>query len=161
MLAFIFQHNGIILVIKSIMSDQNPIDKDKVADNPGLLPYAHHVGSALIKPEDRGKIKSRALTAMYQQTETQYKNLQEQMALLIKQADHLRKRVEISEQIYASELRFEPIVGHIYHIYRGHDGKSHLSMIGPEEWGRSGSPFAEFSSSVRLLADHTWEILAS
>jgi hypothetical protein len=142
------------------MTEQNPIDKDKVAENPGLLPYAHHVGSALIRPEDRGKIKSRALTAMYEQTESQYRNLQEQMTLLVRQADQLRQRVEISEQIYSSELRFEPIVGHIYHVYLGHDGKSHLSMIAPLEWGRSGSPFAEFTASVRLMADHTWEILA-
>jgi len=142
------------------MEKENPINKDKVAENPGLLPYAHHVGSALIKPEDRGKIKSRALTAMYEQTESQYKNLQEQMALLIKQADQLRQRVEVSEQIYSGELRFEPIIGHVYHIYLGHDGKSHLSMIAPGEWGRSGTPFAEFSASVRLLADHTWEVLS-
>ncbi len=141
--------------------DHNPIDKDKVAENPGLLPYAHHVGSALIRPEDRGKIKSRALTAMYEQTENQYRHLQEQMAVLAKQADLLRKRVEVSEQIYSSELRFEPIVGHTYHVYLGHDGKSHLSMIGPDEWGRSDSPFAEHSATVRLMADHTWEVLFS
>jgi hypothetical protein len=31
----------------------NPIDKDKVAENPGLLPYAHSVGGPPIKPEDQ------------------------------------------------------------------------------------------------------------
>ncbi len=48
----------------------NPIDKDKVAENPGLLPYAHHSSSAIIRPEDKGKIKGRAIMAMEEQTIT-------------------------------------------------------------------------------------------
>mgnify|MGYP000920810291 CR=1 FL=1 len=35
----------------------NPIDKDKIAENAGLLPYASHIGSAIIKPIESGKIK--------------------------------------------------------------------------------------------------------
>ena len=46
----------------------NPIDPDKITETPSTLPYAHHSGSALIKPEDRGKIKGRALSAMDHQT---------------------------------------------------------------------------------------------
>ncbi len=34
----------------------NPIDPDKVAENPGLLPYAHTAGGAVIRPEDKGRI---------------------------------------------------------------------------------------------------------
>ena len=36
----------------------NPINPEKVAQNPGLLPYAHTAGSAVIKPEDMGKSKA-------------------------------------------------------------------------------------------------------
>ena len=49
----------------------NPIDKDKIAEQPGLLPYAHHVGSGLVKPEDQGKLKGLALSAMEHQTDMQ------------------------------------------------------------------------------------------
>jgi hypothetical protein len=34
---------------------QNPIDPDKITENPHSLEYPHHAGSALIKPEDKGK----------------------------------------------------------------------------------------------------------
>jgi predicted transcriptional regulator len=137
---------------------ENPIDIDKVAENPGLLPYAHHVGSALIKPEDRGKIKSRALTAMYEQTDLQMKNIHEQIQLLAEQAKNIKKRIEVSEQIYSASMRFEPIVGHYYHLYKNKDGSVSLSLIGPTEWGKS-CPFEEHLSTVKLLADHTWEII--
>ena len=38
----------------------NPIDKDKIAENPHLLPYAHTRGGVNIKPVDKGKVKGRA-----------------------------------------------------------------------------------------------------
>lgn len=50
----------------------NPIDPDKVAESPGLLPYAHHSGSAVIRPEDKGQIRGNAMTAMYDQTDRRW-----------------------------------------------------------------------------------------
>ena len=60
----------------------NPINKDKVAENPGLLPYAHTAGGAVIRPEDMGKSKGRSITAMRQQTDRQMNQLYEQMEVL-------------------------------------------------------------------------------
>jgi hypothetical protein len=137
--------------------NENPIDKDKVAENPGLLPYAHTIGGAVIRPEDKGKIKSRALTAMRQQTEKQMSQLYKQMQLIAEQANEIKKRVEVSEKIYMSEMGFEPLVGHSYFLYEKEDGKNLLSMVGPEEWGPS-LPYKKYISKVTLLADHTWDI---
>ena len=50
---------------------ENPINPDKVAENPGLMAYAHSVGGAVIKPIDMGKAKGKAVLAMRQQTERQ------------------------------------------------------------------------------------------
>ena len=53
------------------IKNNNPIHPDKITETPHLLPYAHHVGSAIIKPLDKGKTKGVAMKAMYQQTEQQ------------------------------------------------------------------------------------------
>jgi hypothetical protein len=37
---------------------------------------------------------------------------------------------------------------------------THSTGIGPDEWGFSGHKFEKFLATVKLLADHTWEILA-
>ena len=134
----------------------NPIDKDKVAENPGLLPYAHTVGSAVIKPEDKGRIKGLALNAMYEQTDLQLNQIKEQIDLLAKQAQEIQDRLTISEQIYAAEFRFKPLIGKTYHLYEK-DGENVLSMVGPDEW-RKENPMT-FKASIKLLADHTWEVL--
>ncbi|TNE48020.1 MAG: DUF2452 domain-containing protein [Bacteroidetes bacterium] len=137
----------------------NPIDQDKVAETPGLLPYAHHSGSAVIRPEDKGRIRGNAMTAMYDQTDRQMEQLRQQMETLARQAKNLHNRMQVSELIYQADIPFQPVIHHIYHLYeRKKDGVHVLSMIAPEEWG-SRAPF-EYLATVRLLGDHTWEVLA-
>ncbi|MBG38532.1 MAG: hypothetical protein CL857_01285 [Cryomorphaceae bacterium] len=136
----------------------NPIDPDKISENPHTLEYGHHSGSALIKPEDQGKLKSRALNAMDHQTDMQLGQIYEQMQLLADQAKRLSERKKISELIYTAEARFEPFINHTYHLYKREDSSFLLSLIGPKQWGKSRKNF-DFVASVKLLADHTWDIL--
>ena len=96
----------------------NPIDPDKITENPHSLEYGHHAGSAVIKPEDQGKIKGRAMSAMEHQTDMQLAQLYEQMQLLASQAKKLNERKEISNFIYQAEMRFEPFINHTYHLYQ-------------------------------------------
>lgn len=135
----------------------NPIDKDKVAENPHLLPYAHTVGGAVIKPIDKGKVKGKAVAAMYEQTDMQLDQLRKQVELLAKQAQKIHDRVAISEKIYKAEMSFEPLISFTYHLYERSNGQNVLSMVGPKEWGTK-PPF-QFIATVKLLSDHTWEIL--
>jgi hypothetical protein len=136
----------------------NPINIDKVAENPGLMEFPHHVGSAMIKPEDRGKIKSKALTSMQEQTNLQLKNLYDQMKLIADQANNIKKRIEVSEMIYDAQYKFDPLVGHIYYLYKNNKGDNILSMLSPQDWGNS-LPYSETLAKVKMLGDYTWEVL--
>jgi hypothetical protein len=136
---------------------QNPIDKDKIAENPHLLPYAHTVGGAIIKPIDKGRVKGLAVEAMHEQTNQQLDQIRKQVELLMQQAQSIYNRVDISERIYQADVNFKPLIGHTYHLYERKNTTEVLSMVGPEEWGRR-SPYT-FVATVKLLADHTWEIL--
>lgn len=137
---------------------ENPIDKDKVTESPHNLPYAHHVGGVVIEPIDKGKVKGKAIAAMYEQTNSQLDQLREQMQLIASQAKKLKERVEVSEKIYDAEIGFEPLIGHIYHLYQRKNERYLLSMVDPNNWGKK-IPFEKFIASVKLLSDHTWETL--
>ncbi|HSF56088.1 MAG TPA: DUF2452 domain-containing protein [Algoriphagus sp.] len=132
--------------------------KEKTTETPGILPYAHHAGSAIIKPEDKGKITGRAVAAMHSQTDMQMAQIYEQMRLLADQAKKIQSRVEVSQRIYQAAIAFEPLINHVYFLYQKADGSDLMSMIAPEEWGRK-KDWAIFVAEVKLLADHTWEIL--
>ncbi|GLR17384.1 DUF2452 domain-containing protein [Portibacter lacus] len=138
---------------------KNPIDKDKIALNPHSLEYGHSVGSAVVKPLDKGRIKGLAVSAMYEQTDLQLQQIKEQVDLLAQQAKTIQDRVEISEKIYLADCGFKPLIGKIYHLYEKSDKNWILSMIAPEEWG-DNCPY-HFVSTAKLLADHTWEIIES
>jgi cellobiose-specific phosphotransferase system component IIA len=145
---------------KKIDVDRIDLDrmKEKTTENPGILPYAHHSGSAIIKPEDKGKITGRAVAAMHSQTDMQMAQIYEQMRLLAEQAKKIQSRIEVSERIYQASIAFEPLINHRYFLYQKADGTDFMSMIAPEEWGRK-KDWAAFVAEVKLLADHTWEIL--
>lgn len=135
----------------------NPIDADKVTDQPHLLPYAHHVGSAIIKPVDKGRVKGVAMSAMYQQTENSLVQIKEQVELLLSQAQKIHDRISISEKIYQADIGFKPAMGKPYYVYERENGTWTVSMISPDEWGRS-NPFV-FIAEVNLLSDHTWDVV--
>lgn len=137
---------------------ENPIDPDKITENPSSLEYPHHAGSAIVKPEDQGRVKGNAIAAMEHQTDMQLSQIYQQMQLLADQAKQLNDRKVISEIIYGAEMRFEPLINHVYHLYEKEDTSYLLSLIAPDQWGRSKKSF-EFVATVRLLADHTWDIL--
>lgn len=145
---------------KKIDIDQIDFEKEKLktSDSPGLIGFPHHIGSVSVKPEDKGKIRGRAMIAMKDQTERQMSQLYQQMQTLVDQANQLKKRVEVSEKIYQSHMNFEPVIGHIYYLYEKKKGLTILSMISPIEWGNK-MPYKKYLAMVKLLGDHTWEII--
>ena len=132
-------------------------EKEKTTENPGTLAFPHTVGGAIIRPEDKGKIKGKAVSAMRQQTDRQMKQLYDQMETLVKQANHLKDRVEVSERIYTSQMNFDPVIGETYYLYERSNGEDVLSMVSPDEWGRT-MPFQKVVGEATLLSDHTWEV---
>jgi hypothetical protein len=145
---------------KKIDVDNIDLDlmKEKTTPDPGLIEFAHTVGSAVVKPTDAGKIRGMAVTAMHDQTHRQYKQLYDQMQTLVEQARDLEYRVKLSERIYQAKINFQPVINHIYYLYQRKDTTDFLSMVGPDEWGRI-KPFEVFLGKVQLLSDHTWEVL--
>lgn len=136
---------------------QNPIDKDKVTENPSTLAYPHHVGSSAFKLVDLKRTKSLDLAAMEDQTDMQLRQIREQMELLAVQARAIQERKALSELIYNAKMSFKPEINHVYYLYKNKEDVPVLSLIGPNEWGAS-TAYPTFLHAVRLLADHTWKI---
>ncbi len=120
-----------------------------------VLPYSASVSGAVIKANEEGMIKHKALTAMEEQTNMQLQQIRKQIELLALQAQEIQKRKELSLMIYSAKLSFKPNIGQVYFLYEKTDGSHMLSLISPNEWGAAG-PFKKFVAGVKLLADHTW-----
>jgi hypothetical protein len=116
---------------------------DNVADNPGLLPYGSNIGAPSIKPTDLTTFKKNGLDKVNKVFDRRYKEL-------LEQAESLQKSFLITQTIYESKYKFEPIIGEIYHLYEDLDGRYSLSLIGPSEWNK------KYVYSVVLNSDMTW-----
>lgn len=127
------------------------------ADLPGLMEYAHSLGGFSVVPNDYGAIKTRGLTAMQEQAQMQIDQIAEQMKLLAKQAQAIKDKMLISQQIFQARYDFQPLVGKVYYLYSNQKGERRLSMIAPEEWNNSNS--LTYIATVKLLADHTWSVV--
>ena len=116
---------------------------DNVADRPGLLPYASNVGAPSIKPTDLTSFKKNGLDKVNKVFDRRYKEI-------IEQAETLQKTFLITQTVYESKYKFEPIVGEVYHLYEDSDGGYSLSLIKPSEWTK------KHVYSVVLNSDMTW-----
>lgn len=123
-----------------------------------LSPIPLSIGSVPIAPEDKNKIKANAVAAMHHYAQQEMDLLRKQADLIMQQVREIEDRLKVSEQIYQADMRFTPVVGQVYHLYEKENHYS-ISLIGPEEWGSRKAPM-KFLATVRLLADHSWQILS-
>jgi hypothetical protein len=125
---------------------------------PQLLPYGHTVGAPAFRPNDQAVIQSHALSAMNEQVDSQLKNLKEQAELIRKQVLELEKRRILSYIIYHyGELKSNPSINKLYHLYKRTDSSFFLTMISPQEWGQSGKDL-KYVATVKMLHDNTWSL---
>jgi hypothetical protein len=124
-----------------------------------VLPYSASVSGALVKPNEEGVIRHKALTAMEEQTNMQLDQIRRQIELLALQAQEIHKRKELSFLIYNAKLNFKPEIGQIYYLYEKQDESNIISLISPKEWGEA-MPYKRFVAACQLLADHTWKELS-
>lgn len=140
------------------MSIETQEEHKYYAGNQAFAPVPLHVGSAIIRPVDKGKLKSTALETVEKQANQQISMLRKQAELIMQQVKDIETRVRIAEEIYAADINFEPVIGNVYHLYEKNGGQRVLSLISPDDWGKK-MPFEAFVASVKLLGDRTWEVL--
>ena len=122
------------------MANKKP---DNVADNTGLLPYGSNVSDPSFKPTDLTTFKQNGLSKVEKVFDRRYKEL-------VEQAETLQKSFMITQEVYESKYKFEPLIGEIYHLYEDSDGGRTLSLIEPTQWKR------KHLYSVILNSDMTW-----
>lgn len=111
-----------------------------------LMSYGTSVGAPVIQMDDIVAFKSRGIRSVNKEFENKFNELKEQY-------EKLMKEFEYNELVYSSKFSFEPVIGEIYHLYRGADGLNFLSLISPLECSR------EHLGSFRLNSDKKWILI--
>ena len=124
----------------------NIVFSEEQGYNASLLPYATNVGAPLIKIDDLVSWKSRGISNVNKEFENKFNELKMQYQNLIEE-------FEWNELVYSSRFSFEPVIGEVYHLYRGDYGINFLSLISPNEWNK------EHIGTFKLNSDKKWVVL--
>lgn len=92
---------------------------------------------------------------MYAQQE--YDRIMELVSVLQRQAQDIRRRLDVTDMVHAAEYQFQVVMGNCYWLVRHkrHE-KLLLVMTGPNDWNTGAPEDYEYLIKVRYMGDHTW-----
>ena len=92
---------------------------------------------------------------MYAQQE--YDRIMELVTVLQKQAEGIKRRLDITDMVHAAEYQFQVVMGNLYWIVVDHRrNKMLLLQTGPKDWTTGAPEDYEYISQVKYMGDHTW-----
>ena len=125
--------------------------------NRNVTPYATEAGSVKFDliPVEKQKDLMINHARMYAQQE--YDRIMELVAVLEKQAQQIKRRLEITDSVHAAEYQFSPVMGNAYWlVWDKRKEKTLLIHTGPTDWSSSAPEDYEYQAQVKYMGDHTW-----
>jgi hypothetical protein len=92
---------------------------------------------------------------MYAQQE--YDRIMELVSVLQKQADSIKRRLEVTDAVHSAEYQFMPVMGQTYWL-AWNQRKDQMILIqeGPDDWSAGAPQDYEYQTQVKYMGDHTW-----
>ena len=88
----------------------------------------------------------------------EYDRIMELVAVLEKQAQAIKRRLDITDAVYAAEYNFQIVMGHCYWlVWDKRKEKNLLVITGPSEWNTGVPPDYQYIMQVKYMGDHTWQ----
>jgi len=125
--------------------------------NRNITPYATStLGPAFdLVPVEKQKDLMINHARMYAQQE--YDRIMELVAVLQKQAEDIRRRLEVTDRVHAAEYQFQVVMGNSYWlVWHRRRERTLLVMTGPTEWNTGVPEDYEYLTQVKYIGDHTW-----
>ena len=93
---------------------------------------------------------------MYAQQE--YDRIMELVTVLQKQADDIKRRLDVTDAVHAAEYQFQIVMGNCYWLaWDSRKQQMILTHHGPKDWS-SGPPVDYvYQTRVKYMGDHTWQ----
>lgn len=120
-------------------------DTPETLPSTAYMPYPVSTLSPPIIPNDLTSFKTRGISEVERDLQQKLTEIREQYLQAI---DHYNW----NKLVYEAEIRFEPVVGGVYHLYQMRGGRA-LSMVSPAQWPH------RHLATVRLNYDRQWLVV--
>lgn len=125
--------------------------------NKNVTPYPTEVGGPKFDLIPVEKQKDIMINVARMFANQEYKRIMELVTVLQRQADEVRKRVDITDLVHAAKYTFQIYHGQCYWLAHDHKrGGTILVQTGPHEWATTPPDYYEYVCRVKWLGDYTW-----
>lgn len=125
--------------------------------NRNITPYATEAGGPKFDLVPVTKQKDIMVNVARLHAQQEYDRIMELVSVLQKQAEQIKRRLEITDAVCAAEYQFQVYHGKIYWLCFDHR-KSCTRLVhhGPTEWSTGAPSEYEYICRVKWLGDHSW-----
>jgi hypothetical protein len=87
----------------------------------------------------------------------EYDRIMELVAVLEKQAQDIKRRLEVTDAVHGAEYQFQVVMGNSYWlVWDTRKQKTLLVHNGPTDWATGAPVDYEYITQVKYMGDHTW-----
>ena len=122
------------------------------------LSYPMEVGAPNFELVPVTRQKDLMVNAARLHAQQEYDRIMTLVNVLQQQANEIKTRLDITDQVCAAEYKFQTYPGQKYWLYRDleRDGTG-LSVLGPEDWSDQIPENYEYIVQIQWLGDYTWQ----
>jgi hypothetical protein len=146
----------------NIVKGRNSYDSESTGSlipffNRNVTPYATEAGGPKfdLVPVTQQKDVMINHARMYAQQE--YNRIMELVTVLQKQADGIKRRLDVTDTVHTAEYQFQIVMGQYYWlVWDKRKEKTLLVHTGPNEWSTGAPDDYQYQMRVKYMGDHTW-----
>jgi hypothetical protein len=87
----------------------------------------------------------------------EYDRIMELVSVLQKQANDIKRRLDVTDMVYAAHYEFQIVMGQSYWlVFDTRKQQTILTSHGPDEWSCGKPVDYEYMCQVKYMGDHTW-----
>lgn len=125
--------------------------------NKNVTPYPTEVGAPSFDLIPVSKQKDIMINHARMYAQQEYNRIMELVSVLQKQAESIKRRLDVTDAVHASEYQFQIVMGKCYWlVWDKRKEKTLLVHNGPKDWTTGVPEDYVYQTRVKYMGDHTW-----
>ena len=126
--------------------------------NRNVTAYPTEVGGPSFEPIPVERQKDLMVNIARLHGQQEYDRIMELVSVLQKQANSIKRRLEITDAVHAAKYDFQVAHGQTYWlIWDSRKDCSRLCHLGPQDWTTGKPEEYNYMAKVKYLGDYTWK----
>jgi hypothetical protein len=125
--------------------------------NRNVSPYPTEAGGVKFELVPVTKQKDIMINHARMYAQQEYDRIMELVTVLQKQADQIKRRLDVTDAVHAAEYQFQVVMGNCYWlVWNQRLQKTLLVINGPDDWATGVPVDYKYMTQVKYMGDHTW-----